>query len=268
MKEQIINDLEFRKKCNEFGLEPESLDIQYINNDYIIVLKAFRDDIYILLDKNYNIISMETFYWKEKESIYNRFLQENYESYTKKTINDIIHVPDWFYYPFFRYTLQNIMDINKKVEIIPVNHGHSLKTFVNNKEVEETQENKDYLALLAYLKFLGLRIEDYYKLKYHFLRLKINTINIYEYLKKILLKISDHLDYCIYNNLRPMPSDIIDFLGYNYDDETIMLLYEIINIMLREKGYRLNNDNIEQVRVKRYYQEAINLRSRIRKFDK
>ena len=47
-----------------------------------------------------------------------------------------------------------------------------------------------------------------------------------------------------------------------------MILYEIINIMLREKGYRLNNDNIEQVRVKRYYQEAINLRSRIRKFDK
>ena len=93
-------------------------------------------------------------------------------------------------------------------------------------------------------------------------------VNVYEYLKKIILKISDYLDYCINNNLIANPRDIIDFIGYNYDEETIMLLYDVINIMLREKRFTINNEKIEKNNIKNFYQEAINLRSRIRKVDK
>ena len=137
MKEQIIKDLKFRERCNEFGLNPEELEIQYIDNDYVIVLKSFGDDIYFIFDKYYNIIAIDTFHWKEKEYSYKRFLQENYKSYSKRTIEDVIYIPEWFPYPFIKYTLQNIMDINRKIEIRMVNHGHSLMTLVNNTEVEK-----------------------------------------------------------------------------------------------------------------------------------
>lgn len=78
-KEDLINDMSFRQKCGQYGLDWKE-DIIGISKDAILLNKA--GDVVVLFDKNYNTISIESNV--ELSSI------EEIDYYMEKNIKNIV----------------------------------------------------------------------------------------------------------------------------------------------------------------------------------
>ncbi len=151
-----MQNVRFRDACGKYGVSWENFEVY----DEVIILNTPKENLYILMDKNYNTISVDRL-----DYVYPNVKKEYYR-YTNFT--DVLGNRNKFGYPCEDFTLKQIIDLANRVEVMETNHGHSLRTQVNGVCYDrETAKNEDYFKLLSYIKFLGEEIKQYFLLCYH-----------------------------------------------------------------------------------------------------
>lgn len=234
-KEKIINDMNFRSKCCEIGLDWEDAEI-YEN---VILVNSPNKYIYVMFDRYYNIIGVHKIEFATLHLDKEEIAKGYYELYNT-VYNDSSCC---FSYPFQSFSLRQMLEIANKIDIDEINHGHSIQLKVNGTIINENS-NKDYIGLLSYIKFLSDEIQQYYLDCYKMKMMGFDYPNVYEYVNALILNIVNCIDKYIESGNRPFPVDILYHLGYNRRkvDEVSNELYKIIGLLLNAKGYRIKRD--------------------------
>ena len=248
IKEKIIRDIKFRQRCTSYGLNWSQFKIVQISDEnYIIALNDPIKNIYVLFDKNYNTISMEKGDWIKSREDLEKFVNSRYVMYTN--LPCVFSTRKNFGYPFNELTLKQIIDLSNRIEIVEINHGHSLRTKVNGCWYDRnTNENGKYFQLLTYIKFLGEEIKEYFELSYHMLSMGFEMPDVYEYVGTLINKINNCVDINLKNNKRTWPSDIIKSIGKNTRESDMNgILYDITNLLIDNKGFKIKSGSIDEL---------------------
>ena len=230
MKEKIMNDYNFREKCNAYGgVDWEKFDLveNAYDNGVTIVLYTQDKDVVVLMDSNYNTIGIHRFTKDDDRRIEDII-------YDYKAITNYIYLD-------YELRIVDILNIADRVNFFVGNHGHSARLIVNN-QVIDTTSGKEYVQLLSYITFLSVKIKEYYKELYKAKILNLEFPSIMQYLTSLILNMHKCIDKCIEENKRPWPADICNSIGdslYNLNEDYI--IYEIIELFLLEKGYTIGS---------------------------
>lgn len=230
-KRDLINNVNFRNKCCDYGLDCEDF---YILDD-IIVLNSPKESILVLLDEHCNTIGI---YDKNDDNSklvpIEKILKEIKESY--ETV--YYKLP----YPFQNFSLKQIVELANRVYIRETNHGHSSNMIVNG-EIVNDEYDSIYVSLLSYIKFLGQQIEQYFMNLYQMKMMGFDYSDVYQYISSLMNNIDECINANIKKGNRPFPIDIINYLEQDrndiekYDHE----LYSIIDLLLKQKGVKIKN---------------------------
>lgn len=248
-KEEIMKDIKFREACSKYGLDWENSEVY----GEVILLPTTTKYLYVIMDKNYNVFDIDKFAYdfERKECSKDRY-------YGYCNFTDILPYGENFGYPFKEYTLKQIIDLSNRVEIVETNQEHSLRTKVNGDWYDrDVKENENCFKLLSYIKFLGEEIKQYFLLSYHMQVMEFEAadvysffrkINVYAYVRQLIRKVNECVDKCISDCKRPLPADVLSFLGQNYMDENMNgILYDVISLLLTSKGYEIDSENPNKV---------------------
>lgn len=229
-KEIIINDINFRLACRNYGLDWDNFEIY----DDVIIINSPKTFIYVLLDKNYNIIGVH----KVKPATIHFSKREIARGYNElySTLNE----DDRFklHYPFESFSLKQIVDISNRVEIIETNHGHSSDIIVNGSLVDGINDSV-YIELLSYIKILGNEIKEYYLNCYHMYIMGFDYPDVFAYINAFMDNIDECINKSINNNERPFPIDILRYTGKTkFLDEYGSALYDVMDLLMRQRGVK------------------------------
>lgn len=227
-KEEIIKDIKFRQRCGEYGLNWEDFEIYFGS----ILLNTPTEGLYVVFDKNYNttgIVNLNS---------------QGTLIYTKSN------------YPFEGFTLKQIIDLSNIIDILETNHGHSLSTRINGIWYDrDSQENEEYFQLLSYIKFLGEEIQKYFLLSYHMQTIGFEVPDVFSYVRNLTSKVNNCIDNHLLKNERPMPSDILSYIGQNHRELNMDgILNDVIDLLIKDKGYQVKKDSpfkVEKINTKK-----------------
>ena len=135
------------------------------------------------------------------------------------------------------------MNIAKRIDFSSCNHGRSLRMIVNGNMVDMEQKSS-YVGLLAFIKFLGIKIEEYYQGLYKAKILDLKYPTVTEYLNAILNNIWEYIDLCIKENREPTPVGLLASIGENRNEIEYFysLLHAVIDYTLYELHYKISSD--------------------------
>lgn len=234
-KEDLINDINFKEKCAEYGLNCEKAEI-YGN---VILINTPIEGLYVIFDKNYNTIGIER---KNSQNL-EQFANDYYEKYSNKGKETTFNKT--FDYPFENYTLKDFIDLDNKIEIVESNNGKTICIKVNGRYYDRTsQENEEYFELISYIKFIIEEIKNYFMMSYHMKIMGIEVPEINSYVRLLIKNINASIDYDIENNQRPLPRNILSSIGQNnkmLDFDS--LLFDIADLLMKQKGLKVKSDN-------------------------
>ncbi len=168
---------------------------------------------------------------------------------------------DDFDYPFEKYTLKHIIDLSNRVEIMETNHGHTLCTRVNGDWYDRTYgENDEEFQLVSYIKFLEEEIKLYFLNYYHMQTLGFEVPNIYEYVRTLIARLNDCVEFHLDHNRRPWPSYILSGLGQNYRELKMDgMLYDVADLLMKQKGYKVKSGSPDEIEMIDYSKEKKDL---------
>ncbi len=240
LKEKIMNDMTFRRKCGEFkGLSWERFQLcqTYGNEPITIILDTPDKDVFVFMDEEYNVIGVHRFKTGDNvRSFYNAV-------YDCRSIYDCVSL-------FYNFRICDIVRLSNRVIISSINHGHSLRMVVNGQQVD-TDYGEEYIGLLSYIKFLGEKIENYYKNLYKMTMLGLECPTITAYISAIRKNIDKSIDDNIKEKNRPWPMDLLSYIGDTKEEvseEYFIELYQIIDLLLYEKGYEVSTEDIYKIK--------------------
>ena len=156
---------------------------------------------------------------------------------------------DGFDYPFEKFTLKHIIDLSNRVEIMETNHGHTICTRVNGYCYDRNYGTNDgEFQLLSYIKFLGEEIKLYFLNYYHMQTLGFEVPNIYEYVRTLMARLNDCIEFHLDHNRRPSPSYILSGLGQNYRELKMDgILYDVADLLMSQKGYKVKSGSPDEI---------------------
>lgn len=244
-REKIVNDIKFRQRCCAYGLNWDNCEVY----DDVILLNTPTLGLYVLFDKNYNTIGVEFIdfsRFSDKEEL----ARTKYYEYSN--FAGPMPFEDGFDYPFENFTLKHIIDLSNRIEIIEDNQGHSLITWVNGESYDRSNnKEQEYFKTLSYVKFLGEEIKQYFLINYHMQSLGFEMPNVYDYVKLLISKVNECVDFHLSNNRRPFPSYILSGLGQNYRELKMDgILYDVAELLMSERGFKVKSgspDEIERI---------------------
>ncbi len=244
-REEIINDIKFRQRCGVYGLDCENCEIY----DDVILLSTPTLALFVLFDKNYNTIGVELVDYSRYLNI-ESFVRQKYYEYSNFTGS--MPFEDGFDYPFENFTLKQIIDLSNRIEIMENNQGNSLITRVNGKSYDRRNiKEEEYFQMLSYVKFLGEEIKQYFLINYHMQSLGFEVPNVYDYVRLLMSRVNECVDFHLSHNRRPWPSYILSGLGQNYRDLKIEgILYDVADLLMKERGFKVKTgspDEIERI---------------------
>lgn len=223
IKNVLENDMNFRFKCQEIGLDWTNFNIY----KDVIVVSSFKKGIYVLFDKYYNIIATH----KENDSNMNLTKEHIAELYCEyNTVNE--KKERCFSYPFQKLSLRQIIELSNRIRFIGEN-------VLVNGDIIIGDNNKNYIGLLSYIKFLSEEIEQYFKNSFKMKMMGFDYPDVYSYVRSLMNNINECVENFILNNNRPFPINILKYLGQDPKnvDKYSHILYKIINLLMREKGF-------------------------------
>ena len=231
-KQELINDINFRRKCCEYGLDWMNFEIY----GDVILLNTPSKWVYVLLDKNYNTIAVH------KVEFHNMHLD-------KKEItndyNEIYNLIDesmgcCLPFPFQNLSLKQIVNLSNRINIYGSNHGNSSDITINGDMIIG-ENDKTYIGLLSYIKFIGIQIEQFFLNCYQMKILNFDYPDIHPYIKHTMYNIKKCIDYNIESGRRPFPVDVLEYIGQNNKNIELYdhYLYNIIDLLMKEKGYKI-----------------------------
>ena len=224
-KNTIRDNFAFRSKCVAYGLNWNNFEVY----EDIIILNSPKKDIFVLLDNNYNTIGIHKLKQGNQTKSIEEYAIKYRDLYNYSGYNNGLDLP----YPFQNFSLKQIVDLANRVIF------HKDRVFVNDKYVLDDHDNI-YISLLAYIKFLGMQIEQYFLNAYQMKMEGFEYPEVHLYLRSIILNIDECINMYIDKKTRPFPIDIIQYLGQdrNNIDEWNTELYKIINLLLNKKGFK------------------------------
>jgi len=78
--------------------------------------------------------------------------------------------------------------------------------------------------------------------------------NAYSYIRNLISKVNECVDYHLKYGRRPRPADILSSLGQNYRELNMdVMLYDVADLLMKQKGYKVKNgcpDIIEKIDAK------------------
>lgn len=235
-KEELINNMSFRQKCGRYGLDWKE-DIIGISKDAILLNKA--GNVVVLFDKNYNTISVESNVELSSIEEIDYYMARKYREYSSFT--DDMPFGENFGYPFEKYTLKDVVDISNRIETMEVNHGHSIIFKVNGEWYENDPEN-DYLQILAYIKFLGEELKQYFLYCYNMQMMEFEVPDPYLYIRRLIKKVDESVEYYTSRRMRPYPCDVLNYIGQNHRELNYDgILYCTIDLLMRQKGIKIKS---------------------------
>lgn len=247
-KNEIINDIKFRQRCGEYGLEWSKFNIfNFPNQNYIISLSEPIGNIYVLLDKNYNTICVKKCDWINDFADLKYFVDSRYDIYNN--LPNVYLLKKNFDYPFENFTLKQIIDLANRVEVIETTQGHISSMKVNEDWYDRnSDENQEYFQLLSYVKFLGEEIKRYFLLSYHMQTMGFKVPDLDEYVRTLISKLNKCVNFYLEDNRRPYPSDILSGLGQNYREVKLDgILYDVIYLLMKDKGYKIKSGSRDEI---------------------
>lgn len=226
--------MNFRRKCCEYGLD-------WMNSEIygdVILLNTPSKWVYVLLDKNYNTMAVH------KVEFHNMHFEKKEITSDYDEIYNLIDesVGCCLPFPFQKLSLKQIVDLSNRININVTNHGHSSDIIVNG-DIVSGENDKTYIGLLSYIKFLGIQIEQYFLNSYQMKMLDFDYPDIHPYIKHTIYNIRKCIDCNIEIGRRPFPVDILKYIGQNNKDIELYdhYLYNIIDLLMKEKGYKIKS---------------------------
>ena len=229
----IINDNKFREVCHQYNLDVGSFDIV----DDTIIVTTSRPDVVVQMDMNYNVMGVlpkfegaDKYYWEYPD----------YISAGKKYYHNNAELP----YPFQHYNLSQLVNLSNRIKFYGMYRNNII--FVNGNQLEYPV-NDPKVLLLGYIKILG----DLYKrfrrnqFEMHMLGVADDFPNVRLYLIRIIESINSCIDILVKQGIRPMPADIISYLGIDRESIDMVILYDVIELLVRDKGYILYANKVE-----------------------
>ncbi len=248
-KENIMNDTDFRRKCYEYGVNWDKFRIgeRYGNEPLTIVVDTPNKDVYLLMDEKYNVIGIHRFDGSEaNRSLYNVTCD------LKSIYNNV--------YVLYNLTIADIVELADRVNITFKNNIGSLRMLVNGEDVN-MKCGKLYIELLSYIKFIGKKIEEYYRNLYKAKMLGLEYPSVISYVVALINNIDNCINNCIENNHRPLPIEVLRSIGENNDaiEQYNYALCEIIDLLLHEKGFKVGTNFENYMKVEADDSEKIDL---------
>ncbi len=228
--ENIKDDMRFKRKCGEYGLSWERF---HIFGD-VVAVPAPKENILVLFDENYNTIGI----FNRNNDVRKASLDVILKSY--KEVYESAHYKLPF--PFQDYSVKQLVELANRVSTHEINHGNSMEIFVNGERIVDGSDSS-YTQLLAYAKFLGEQIEEYYKKAYQMNMMGFEYPDLYVYLSSLVYNIEECISAYILKGERPFPIDIIEYLGQDRSalDLCNHELYQIIDLLLKQRGFMINS---------------------------
>lgn len=228
-KDIIMQNMKFRTKCSEYGIDWDNFEIV----EDTIVLTNEKGNVCVLLDQNYNTIAIH-------KIDYTLGLNDKIKSYQYQANHAGDNAGISFLYPFQNLSLVNIMDLGDRIEVLSSN------ITVNGRLVEK-KNNEYYIALLSYIKFLADQIKNYFLNAYHMKTLGFNTPDIYSYTRRLMQEIREYIDNCISEDKRPYPAEFCAYIGIKRGgvENCWNILYEIIYLHLEQLGEEFPSDTLD-----------------------
>ena len=231
-KQELINDMNFRRKCCEYGLDWMNFEIY----GDVILLNTPSKWVYVLLDKNYNTIAVH------KVEFYNMHLDKKEITNDYDEIYNLIDesVGCCLPFPFQNLSLKQIVNLSNRINIYESNHGNSSDITINGDMIIG-ENDKTYIGLLSYIKFIGIQIEQYFLNCYQMKILNFDYPDIHPYIKHTMHNIKKCIDYNIEIGRRPFPVNVLEYIGQNNKniEQYDHYLFNIIALLLKEKGYKI-----------------------------
>ena len=225
-KDTIRDDIDFKRKCASYGLSNDNFNVY----EDIIILNSSKNDIFVLLDDNYNTIGIHKLEYSSQIKNIEKCAIKYRNLYNYVDSNNWLNLP----YPFKNFSLKQIVDLANRVDFYK-NH-----VIVNGKYVLDDYDNV-YISLLSYSKFLKEQIEQYFLNAYQMKMLGFEYPEVHSYLKSIVTNIDQCINMYINKKTRPFPIDIIQYLGQDRSniEKWNTELYRIIDLFLNEKGFKV-----------------------------
>ncbi len=225
-KNKIMSDEKFRNQCSNFNLDFLNFSLyEYSSDTYLILVPTANSNITVLMDAFYNIV--EFINDTSKETV-----EKVYQKYTEVPIFN--NERDTFFgCAFCDISLKQINDFNNKIDYV------TPKQVCENIEKDGDVLDRQYTQVASLIKFLGIEINNYYNIYYHFKLLNIDFIDINQYLRKIVTAIENCISTLLENGQRPFPIDVLEYLGINDESKyTFSLLHNIIEGFMQEKNMK------------------------------
>ena len=256
-KNKIMDSMAFRGKCSNLGASWESFDII----DDVIAAYTPSRNVRVLFDEHYNIIGI-----LDTNSI-NRIGQNDSRAYI-----DVVRQYKKMYEnnnrkflpPFNQYSLKQLSELASRINIEDVYHGQGTDITVNAELAED--EDSIYGWFLHYANFLGLEIEEYYKMLYQMKMLSLPCVDIYTYLYSIISCIDAYIVICLSNNIELEPNNLIAYMGQHISRKKyIDDLYGVIELGLYKHGFKWSKDFKRYVPLTREERNEVNVEDIARK---
>jgi hypothetical protein len=243
LRNKLLNDSEFRNKCNLYeGVDYRKFHLYEnpFDGNVTIFVCTPDENVYILMDMEYNTIGIHRFdETKDNDDLYSAFL--------KKTLgNDLAYAKVTNYYykkndsssGYFSISIGDICKISDRIIVSEAIKGKSLMMMVNGEYVD-LKHGKLYIELLSYVAFLGKLIDIYYQNLYHAKLENKPYPEIDKFVQSIVNKIDKYISSCIKDNVRPLPSKLLAAISIDEKTEKLdsyrMAIYYAIDLLLYEK---------------------------------
>ena len=226
MMEFEVKKDNLRIACSYYGANAEKA----LYRDNIIVVPDDEKDIYLIFDNNCHILGIEKYAMNDELSFWNHF--EGKYNYTKNNDEDEI-CPDLMSDSFDTYFLSTIKDIARRSYFSNYDNDQATHCFFGGKLLDD-----DYLIeLLSYFYFLDYEINTYSSMSLGMQRMGYDMPDITTYINSVVEKLDSYIESCISRNEKPIADDFITILGQENLSVNRVVLRNIFNYLLREKGY-------------------------------
>lgn len=175
-------DMLFKKRCSDFGLILESMQIF----EDVIVLKSVNG-FYVFMDTNYNVLHMGNCFYKGSTDL--------------EQIAHLVYYDFCTFFPLPNFSLQQILEL-----------ATSLKVYSQNYTIEESK----YLGKLIYLMgFLREEVNYYFNSIYPLMCMKMVTPDVFAYISGVIANIKEVIEKAVSEGIEPKVDDILVRLGRN-----------------------------------------------------
>lgn len=199
--------------------------------DDIIVVPVKGGALHLVFDKDCNILGIDNInnpdYYKPKKD----YFIDKYSPNKKDEEDDMCL--DLMGDSFTSYSLSMIQNISNKTYFSTKNCFFKGK-LIDDKYLEE---------LLSYFSFLGEEIKFYSQVNFWMQKMGYDVPSIPTYICSIMDELDHYIDYCIGLNKRPFECDFISSIGQSNLSINPIIISNLFNQILREKGYEIDYEN-------------------------